>query len=91
MLHTQINLVRTPDKGKLEARLLPDQATLLDITAFNIVEDMTGRGRTGIIIEFQDAFRKKYFARTTARIIVNGVAPAGRGFMQSVNDNPDMP
>ena len=84
-----INMHTKDESAKLDAAL--HGRIQLDFTKAHIVEAMTGFGRTGLIFELTDADGKKYFAKLTARIVVNGVAAAARGFMHRVGDNPDLP
>lgn len=89
--HLSILLHDSSEKAKLEAMLTPDQSTSLELKVVNIVQGMTARGRTGMIFQMIDQNGKKYHFNTSARIIVNGVAPAGSGFMIRVGDNPMLP
>jgi hypothetical protein len=77
------------DKAKMDVKLtgIPQ----LEIVKANIIEGMTARNRVGIIFEIEDENGKKYFTKTSAQIIMNGLAPAVRGFCMRVGDNPDMP
>lgn len=63
----------------------------LQIEKASVVEAMTARGRTGIVFQMVDANGKKYFAKTSAQMIMNGLASATRGFCTRVGDNPDLP
>ncbi len=75
-------------KAKLDASLL--NVPELHITRANVVEAMTARKRTGIIFELTDGNGKTFFVKTSAQMIMNGLAPAARGFCHRVGDNPDL-
>jgi hypothetical protein len=89
--HLTISTHLKEDKAKLDVMFAPTEAKELALKAAHIIQGMTGRSRTGIIFEMVDESGKKYFAKTTAQLIVNGVAAAARGFAVRCGDNPDIP
>jgi hypothetical protein len=94
MTGTQLSIqfYETSQKTKLDAILTPDQSQKLELITVNVVQGMTGNGRTGLIFQMIDTNTgKKYHFKTTSRIIVNGVAPAAMGFMTRVGDDPMLP
>jgi hypothetical protein len=91
MTGLDIKFIENQDKAKLDARLEGGNIKPLELKTANVVQGMTGRGRVGIILEMQDENGNKFFAKTTAQLIMNGLAPAARGFCMRVGDNPDMP
>lgn len=87
MHQVSINLYETPTKAQLDAKLFGQKE--LQVKTANIVEGMTTMKRTGVVLELIDQEGNRYFTKLTARIVINGIAAAVRGFMQRVKDNPD--
>lgn len=79
--------IKTKDNS-LEPIAKYENAEPLKLELALIMEGATGNGRTGIGLYFSDESGKTYFANTTARIILNGLAPAIRGAMHLFNDDP---
>jgi hypothetical protein len=67
---------------------IAEQAALT-IEKVIIKEGATEGGRTGVAITLVDTNGKHYVTTTTARIVLNGIAPAIRGAMYRFNDDPD--
>ena len=63
----------------------------LELDKVIIYEGASQGGRTGVMLKFIDKDGDKYFAVTTARMIVNGVASAIKGAMVRWNDDPNLP
>jgi hypothetical protein len=56
-----------------------------------IYEGMTEGQRTGVMLRFVDKDGDKYYALTTGRMIVNGVASAIKGAMERWADDINEP
>ena len=63
----------------------------LFLKAVNIVQGITSNKRTGVELFFEDEQGNKYFAATTARLILNGLGGAIRGTMERFDDDPYKP
>ena len=57
----------------------------------NIVQGITSKKQTGIELFFEDEDGNKYFAVTTARLMLNGLGGAIRGTMERFDDDPYKP
>lgn len=64
-----------------------DEVKGLKLIGAEIVQGLTGRGRTGVILLFEDAEGNKYYSNTTARLIANGLAAAIKGTSERFSDD----
>jgi hypothetical protein len=63
----------------------------LELDKVIIYEGQTTGGKTGVMLKFLDKDGDKYYALTTARMLVNGVASAVKGAMARWADDINEP
>lgn len=80
-------LAKEDDKESFKSEFNTQEIKLLELKEVLIVECGTGNGRTGVTLYFTDKEGNKYFANTSARMIVNGIAPATRGASERFGDD----
>lgn len=68
-----------------------EQGLALNLDKVFIYEGQTESGRTGVMLQFSDKEGDQYYALTTARIIVNGLASAIKGAMARWGDDINEP
>lgn len=60
----------------------------LNLKVVKVIEGITGRGRTGIMLFLEDDKGQTYFANSTGRLIMS-LGMAVRGAMERFNDDPN--